>query len=750
LSGFQPRGPAEWHRFAVDRAAVGIAQLGPDGAISDSNAAFAAMLGAEAGELVGKSLDARFDADDAVLSRRWAQRAAAGEVNAYAFEARATRSDGAEVWLELSCSVARDAEGGVAYTVVVAKDVTALRGAERALRKRVGNFFRAFDAVPAPMLQTDPDTGRVLRANRRFQELTGYAEQELLDLTLAQLTHPEDRGEQPQRLSGFTPERRYLRKDGSVFWAILYATPLLHDAGGVFRTMSAWVDVTERKRAEEGLRLSEERFRTLVEAGPVLVYTTGPDGRPNYLDPSLTRYLGIESEALRDPELVRRIVHPEDLPRTEEVRTRAPLTSAMELRLRRADGAWRWFLVRTTALFDDEGRFVQRVGSLTDIHERKTAEAALLEDDRRKDEFLAMLAHELRNPLGAIRNAVEVLRLGPVDPQELDWARDMIGRQVGQLTRLVDDLLEVSRITRGTLALRTEAVDVSQLFRDVAEASTELIAEREHELLVSVPHEPLVLQADPARLAQVLANLLDNAAKNSPPGGRITLAADREDGLAVIEVRDEGRGMTPEELSRAFEMFYQAAGGSSRQTGLGVGLALVKRLVELHGGGVEAHSEGLARGSCFRVRLPLVGAERRLDALRAAPSPQPPARRRRVLVVDDNPDSTNSLAALVTLLGHDVDTAADGVEACEVAERVRPDVVLLDLGMPRLDGFAAAERIRATPWGARALLVAQTGWGREADRRRTAEAGFDHHLTKPIDPAALRRILAEAAAPERA
>jgi PAS domain S-box-containing protein len=737
-------GNDDWHRFAVDRAGVGIAQLAPDGTLREVNPGFCRLLGAPANALLGRRLEERVHPEDEA-GRAWAARAGAAEADDSTHELRFDRPDGSTVWLELSRSVARDPAGRPRFSVCVAHDVSSRRSAERALRRRVATFFHTFDAAPAPMLQSDPETGRFLRVNARFCELTGYSETELLEMTLEQITHPEDRGADAQKLSGFTPERRYLRKDGSAFWAILYATPMYHDAGGVFRTLSAWVDVSERKRAEEALRFSEARFRTLVEAGPFMAYTSDEQGMPSYLGPSLSRFLGLEVEQVRSDDVLQQIVHPEDFERIAELRAPKGDLATGEIRLRRADGAWRWFLARTVALLDEEGRFLQRIGSLTDIHDRKRAEAVLREDDRRKDEFLATLAHELRNPLGSIRNSVEVLRLCPVEHPDLDWARGMIDRQVDALTRLVDDLLEVSRITRGTLSLRMEKVELAELFRDVVEASRPLLARHGHRLDVRLPPEPIFLRADPVRLAQVLANLLDNAAKHSASEDSVQLAAERDGGEVVLSVSDRGRGMTPEELSRVFEMFYQA-GDRTQRAGLGVGLALVKRLVELHDGSVAARSEGLGRGSSFHVRLPLLEAQ--LQPAPARPvAPPPVTKARRVLVVDDNPDSTASLAALVKMLGHDVETAADGIEAFEAAERFRPAVVLLDLGMPRLDGYGAARRIRAAPWGGDTLLVAQTGWGQETDRRLTREAGFDFHLTKPVDVAALRKILAEAREP---
>ena len=506
--------------------------------------------------------------------------------------------------------------------------------------------------------------------------------------------------------------------------------------------MGASTDIHDLKLAEGTLRESEERFRILADGAPVLIWVNGLDGC-EFVNRAYREFLGVGDVEVQGYDWAR-FVHPDD-----REAYLAAYAGAMErqvpfqreFRFRRHDGEYRWMLSTGSPRRSASGELLGYVGSTSDITSHKQAEVALREDDRRKDEFLATLAHELRNPLAPIRNAVEVLRLEPVESPHLEWARDMIDRQVDQLTRLVDDLLEVSRITRGMLSLRIENVEVSQLFRDVVEASRPSLGQQGHEVDVSLPDETLRLRADPVRLAQVLVNLLDNAAKHSGTKERIRLSAVREGGRVRLSVEDGGRGMTAEESLRVFDLFYRAGDRAEQRPGLGVGLALVKSLVELHGGTVEAHSAGLGRGSRFSVYLPLVEADRALPAAPASEAPH--GEGRRVLVVDDNVDSAESLAALLKMWGHEVETATDGIEACEAAERFRPDVVLLDLRMPRLDGYGAARRIRRAPWGAGILLVAQTGWGQESDRRLSEEAGFDFHLTKPVDLTALRRILTE-------
>jgi PAS domain S-box-containing protein len=379
--------------------------------------------------------------------------------------------------------------------------------------------------------------------------------------------------------------------------------------------------------------------------------------------------------------------------------------------------------------------------------ERRMAEEALQEADRQKDEFLAQLAHELRNPLAPVRNAVELLRLKAPDEPEIRWSRDVIERQVSHLTRLIDDLLDVSRITRNKLELRKQRLDLAEVVQAAVETSRPAIEQSGHELTVTLPAEPVYLYGDLVRLAQVLMNLLTNAAKYTEPGGRIWLTAElASDGRpeVVVRVKDTGMGIPAEKLPRLFEMFFQVDRSLERaQGGLGIGLSLVRRLVELHGGRVEAHSDGPGRGSEFVAHLPAL-----VEPPKIVPSPRPAAEGetkdsgRRILVVDDNQDSADSLAMLLGMTGHEVETAYDGLEAVEAAERVRPDVVLLDLGMPRLNGYDACRRIREQPWGKDVVLIALTGWGQEEDRRRTAEAGFDGHLVKPVDHAALAELLA--------
>ena len=369
----------------------------------------------------------------------------------------------------------------------------------------------------------------------------------------------------------------------------------------------------------------------------------------------------------------------------------------------------------------------------------------LVEADERKDEFLAMLAHELRNPLAPLRNAVHLLQQPGVDHPFIERTGEMMGRQVQQLGRLVDDLLDLSRIARGKMQLRKEWVDLGQAVQRSAEASRLLVESRKHELTVSVPTPPVRLLADPTRLEQILTNLVNNAARYTPPGGRIGLTAAQEGDEIVLRVRDTGIGIPPEMLSRIFGLFAQVERSQERaEGGLGIGLSLVKSLTEMHGGKAEAHSAGPGRGSEFVVRWPPPTQETP-ESVKTPPQEAPAIERAvRVLLVDDNVDAAESLAMLLRLWGHEVAVAHDGPGALRAAEAQRPEVALLDIGLPGMDGYELARRLRPLPGLGRAVLVALTGWGQEDDRRRSQEAGFDHHLVKPVELSALQELLAQA------
>jgi CheY-like chemotaxis protein/anti-sigma regulatory factor (Ser/Thr protein kinase) len=377
--------------------------------------------------------------------------------------------------------------------------------------------------------------------------------------------------------------------------------------------------------------------------------------------------------------------------------------------------------------------------------ERKRAEEALKEADRRKDEFLAMLAHELRNPLAPVRTALEVMRLRSSDDPDQERARDIIERQVQQMTRLVDDLLDVSRITRGKIKLLTEPVDLAAVITRAVEISRPLIDARQHQLTVTLPPHPVLLDADLTRLAQVVANLLNNAAKYTERGGHIRLTVEKDGKQAVVRVRDTGVGIPAEMLTRVFDLFAQVDHSVERsQGGLGIGLTLVKNLVEMHGGTVTAHSSGPGRGSEFIVGLPAL-AEARASEFTQDVSGQPAALpARRILLVDDNPDAVECLGLLLRMKGNEVYTASDGPEALEAAKKYCPDVVLLDIGLPKMSGYEVCRRLRQQHFANGLLIVALTGYGQDKDRRRTREAGFDHHLLKPVDSDTLENLLGSA------
>ena len=429
---------------------------------------------------------------------------------------------------------------------------------------------------------------------------------------------------------------------------------------------------------------------------------------------------------------------------------------------RRSDGQLIDVSLTISPVKDGAGRIVAASKIARDISARSKAEAALRESEarqralademsklsvelehvnRRKDQFLATLSHELRTPLAAIRNAQAVLNVANGDPALAEPALATLNRQIAQMTRLLDDLLDVSRITRDSLQLRQSRVNLATVLADAVEAVRPMFDRNQVQLAVAPPDAPVSLLADAARLAQVFGNLLTNAAKYTPPGGRVSVTTAVDGDAVAVIVSDTGIGIPPDMLTRVFELFTQVDGQDEREGGgLGIGLSLVKRLVEMHGGTVTAHSEGRGTGSRFVVRLPVLPGV----AVEPRPDYPPPAVRthsRTVLVVDDEPDSAVTLAMLLQLRGHRADVAHDGPEALSKAETLRPDVVLLDLGLPGMDGYEVCRRLREQPGGTSLFIVALTGWGQEEDRRRTREAGFDLHLVKPVDPEELLRVL---------
>lgn len=503
-------------------------------------------------------------------------------------------------------------------------------------------------------------------------------------------------------------------------------------------------EIEERRRIQRALHHSRESLRIVVDTMSAPVTRCGRDLRYLWVSRPYAAWLGRPpKEIVGRPilEIIGEEAFRSLLPKFDRVLS-GEVVRYEELVPFEGIGD-RWVQAVYTPTRDASGAVDGWVAVVLDIHDVKTAEARLRESDRRKDVFLATLAHELRNPLAPIANAVQILRLKDPTTPELRAARDIIDRQVRQMTHLVDDLLDISRITRGTLRLRQERIALEPVLESAVETVTPLIEAKGHTLGTTLPAEPVHLEADSTRLGQIVSNLLHNAANYTEPGGLIAIRVAREGDEVSISIRDTGVGIAPEHLPRVFDMFSQTSPALERSAGgLGIGLSLVRGLVELHGGRVEARSEGIGAGSEFVVRLPalLEVGPGIAETPKTAPE-RPASLPRRVLIVDDNADSTESLGLMLRLQGHETRTASNGEEAIAVARAFRPHVILLDVGMPLLNGLDAARIIRREPWGRNTVLVALTGWGQEEDKRRAFEAGFDHHLTKPADPGAIERIV---------
>jgi PAS domain S-box-containing protein len=536
-------------------------------------------------------------------------------------------------------------------------------------------------------------------------------------------------------------------KDGASRPFLTRAEPLKDDEQRVIRWVGTSTDIGDLKQAEEALKERERTYRIVADNTYDFEFWRAPDGHYLYVSPSCERISGHKpAEFMADPGLLQRLVHEDDRARFAE-QSRALMASPsnveFEFRIVHRDGTIRWLAKVCQPVYGEQGEYLGLRGSNRDVTDRKHAEQALREADRRKDEVLAMLAHELRNPLAPLRNALQILRLSP-DLHAHEQAHSLMQRQVDQMARLVDDLLDVSRIATGKLELRNEPVQLRLVVNSAVEISRPLIEHMGHKLTVTLPPHPLTVNADMTRLAQVLTNLLNNAAKYTERGGHIWLTVERQGSDVLMSVKDNGIGIAPKELPGVFGMFAQVQASLERaQGGLGIGLTLVRRLVEMHGGRIEAHSDGCGKGSEFVVRLPLIVEASGPKA--PAPADEPPSSKSslRILIVDDNRDSADTLGMLLRIMGNEIRTAYDGLQGLEVAAEFRPDVTLLDIGLPKVNGHEACRRIREQPWGKTMVLIAVTGWGQEEDLHRSHEAGFDHHLVKPVDTGALMRMLAE-------
>jgi len=520
-------------------------------------------------------------------------------------------------------------------------------------------------------------------------------------------------------------------------------SPMKDEQGTVIGLIGISRDITDRKRQEEALQHSEARYRAIGEAIDFGIWMCDAEGRNTYASESFLRLLGLTQEQCSDFGWGE-ILHPDDAQQTIAEWKDCVRSGGVwdrEHRFKGVDGQWHHILARGVPLKDDQQRVLGWVGINLDIGRLKQAEELLRDADRRKDEFLATLAHELRNPLAPVRNAVQLLHMkGPAVP-ELEWARGVIDRQMQAMTRLIDDLMDVSRISRNKLELRRENILLETVLQGAIETSRPLIEQQGHELTVTSHAESLTLDADLTRLAQVFLNLLNNAAKYTEPGGRIAVTVERQGSDVVVAIKDSGIGIAPDKLPKILEMFSQLEGSLSRsQGGLGIGLCLVKRLVEMHGGSVEAHSDGLGLGSEFIVRLPLV-IERPLVGQSPSDNDDISCSKLRVLVVDDNKDAAATISMVLKILGNTVRQAHDGEEAVLAAAEFRPQVILLDIGLPKLNGYEACRKIREQPGGKTIVIIAVTGWGQEDDRRKSSEAGFDQHLIKPVNPQAVMKIL---------
>jgi PAS domain S-box-containing protein len=685
--------------------------------------------------------------------------------------------DGVERPIADSAAPIRDEQGRLAGVVLVFRDETEKRRAEQELRARAEELALAnsyleavFGSVNEGILVFDR-RGDLVLCNAAGARVCGFATVEEMKRSLShfadvfELSDPDGR---PIPVDQW-PVSRVLRGESTVDWAAhgrrkdtgqawefsFSGHPVLDAGGRQVLSVIVTRDITDRMRAERESQESARKMRSVLDNVIDGIITIDERGTIESYNPAAVKLFGYEASEVIGQNV--RMLMPEpyrgehDTYLANYLRTgQAKIIGiGREVVGRRKDGTTFPMELAVGEFHLGEGRHF--TGIVRDITDRKRSERELrqraeqlAEADRRKNEFLAMLGHELRNPLAPVRNALQLLKMPGLSEEEAREEREMIERQIDHLVRLVDDLLDVSRFMRGKIELDKRVVDLAGVVARAVETAQPVLDAHGHRLTVSLPSDPIRLEADPIRLSQVLGNLLNNAAKYTERSGRIWLTAGREGGEVVVRVRDSGMGISPELLPHVFDLFVQAERTLARsQGGLGIGLTLVRRLVELHDGRVTASSAGPGLGSEFTVRLPALSESPRVGEGRPdGPGLAAPGSSRKVLVVDDNVDAAQSLAKLLKRWGHEVHTTYDGLSALEASRTYRPEVVLLDIGMPGIDGYEVARRLRAQPEFRATALAAITGYGQEDDRRRSREAGFDHHFTKPVDPIALRDFIA--------
>jgi PAS domain S-box-containing protein len=671
--------------------------------------------------------------------------------------------------IELQAEVGARTGELVAANLRLRDEIAARERTEAALRASEIRFRATFENAAVGIAHVAPD-GRWLMVNEVLCRITGYAHPELLTRTFADITHPSDiekDWEQARRLlageiDAYSMEKRYIRRDGSSIWAVLTASLVRNADGSPAYFISIVDDISQRKRIESELQEKQYRTQLAFEASRAATWVVDfTRGSLEQFDERARELAGLNENRSEWPAgTFCSLLTPQD--REKMLAAQAATRAApgpgptVEYRIVRTDGEPRWLQGTGIIERDHEGQPCRFIGVSIDITERKQLETQLRlsvdqlgEANSRKDHFLATLAHELRNPLAPIANGVQIIKRSP-SPQTLERTIEMMERQIAHVVRLVDDLIDVSRVTHGKARLRREPLALAPLVSDALESSWTAAESSRLQSILDAPERPVLVAGDRDRLTQVFSNILANAAKYTRGEGKVWVSVTAEGSHAVVRIRDTGIGIPPEELESIFEMFSQLREPGYGESGLGIGLALVHQLVALHGGSVEARSEGAGRGSEFIVRLPLLAD----DTAQVAPSePQVPSavvgRPRRILVVDDNADCAESLAALLRLMGHEVREAADGVAAIDAAQAFQPHIIFMDIGLPRMSGLEATQRIHALRLPVTPLVVALTGWGQEIDRERSRRAGAAYHLTKPIDQQALQSVLrfAEQAVP---